>query len=72
MTEFFGRNVKQQVLPTRVVFADRLCEIPTGCTEFALWSAELLKQQICEAGVRRGNTHRVLKALVMYKHGVLL
>ena len=70
MAQFFRRDVEQQVLAARVVFADGLGEIPTRGGQFALRAAELLQHQVGEARIRRGDANGVLQTLVVDEHGV--
>jgi hypothetical protein len=68
VAEFLGGDVHEQVLAARIVFSQRLGEIPAGCGEFALRSAKLLEHQVGEAGVGLTDSHRVLQSLVVSEH----
>src|ERR1700761_4810011 len=68
VTQLFGCDIEQQILAARIIFADRLGEIPARSTELSLRSAELLEQQIRKTRVRRGDTYGVLKTFVVNEH----
>jgi hypothetical protein len=52
-----------------IIFTDGLHEVPARCGELASRPSKLLKQEIREARVRRGNADGVLQTLVANEHG---
>jgi hypothetical protein len=68
MAQFFGGDIEQQILATRIIFANSLGEVPAGGTELALRTTELLEEQIRKTRIRRSDAHGVLKAFVMNEH----
>src|SRR3954453_18332519 len=68
VAQLFGRNVDKQILATRIVFRDALCEVAHGCGKFAIRSAELLEKKAREHRVWLRHSNRVHEPLVMHKH----
>ncbi|GJH28893.1 hypothetical protein CBA19CS42_30275 [Caballeronia novacaledonica] len=68
MTEFLGGDIEQQVFAARIIFPDGLREVPARGRQFALRTAELLKQQIGKTRIGHTHAHGVLQTLVVNEH----
>jgi len=71
VAQLFRGDVEQQILAARIVFGDGLGEVPARGCQLALGPAELLEHQVGEARIRGGDTHGVLKSLVVNEHWLL-
>jgi hypothetical protein len=68
MAQLLGSDIEQHVFATRIIFADRLSEVPARGRQLALGAAELLEEEVRQARVRSGNADGVLQPLVVYEH----
>src|SRR3954469_2515542 len=68
VAQLFGRNVDKQILATRIVFRDTLCEVAHGGGKFAVRPAELLEKKAREHWVWLRHSNRVHEPLIMHKH----
>src|SRR4051794_37253093 len=68
VAQLFCRNVDKQILATRIIFRNTLCEVAHGGGKFAVRPAELLEKKAREHRVWLRHSNRVHEPLVMHKH----
>ena len=69
VAELLGGDVDQHVLATGIILGQVLGEVAARRRKFTLRTAELLEQQVGEAGIGFADANGVLKTLVVGKHG---
>src|SRR5476649_2384612 len=68
VTQFFCSDIEQHVFAARIILAYSLSKVPACSRELALRTAELLKEQICQARIRSRDSDGVLQAFIVYEH----